>query len=237
MMYKSQNGFAVLETLLIVVVIAIIGGTGYFVWHNRKDSNKTTNSKDIKQNTVAVPKAPTKTYRNTLFNFQLQYDSRWGNPGDTFFDDAKFPESSQYKNYVVSGSIYTFGLHEKFDATLATKDLTLKGSLPWTASRDYNGCKPNGYVSMILYRTNDMCAAVVAGSESDEMGGTVRTRNLLMEKRLTNSKANVIVFYGAPAVVKDYSAVSLKAGYANFTKTVAGEVTNFDVLQSVKELQ
>jgi Tfp pilus assembly major pilin PilA len=42
-MIKNQKGFAVLETLLILVIIAIIGGTGYFVWHSR---NQTNNSLD-----------------------------------------------------------------------------------------------------------------------------------------------------------------------------------------------
>lgn len=36
---KSQNGFA-LVVLLIIVILAIIGGTGYFVWHSQQATDK-----------------------------------------------------------------------------------------------------------------------------------------------------------------------------------------------------
>ncbi|HEX5448016.1 MAG TPA: hypothetical protein VFW90_02330 [Candidatus Saccharimonadales bacterium] len=32
---QSQKGFAALEGLLILIIIAIIGGTGYYVWHSK----------------------------------------------------------------------------------------------------------------------------------------------------------------------------------------------------------
>lgn len=40
-MKTKQNGFAVLESLLILVIIAIIGGTGYYVWRSKNQTNKT----------------------------------------------------------------------------------------------------------------------------------------------------------------------------------------------------
>jgi hypothetical protein len=43
-MQKSHKGFAVLEALLVFVILAIIGGTGYFVWHGRQETNKTLES-------------------------------------------------------------------------------------------------------------------------------------------------------------------------------------------------
>jgi hypothetical protein len=41
MAHKSQKGFAVLEALLIVLVLAVIGGAGYYVWHSRQDNEAT----------------------------------------------------------------------------------------------------------------------------------------------------------------------------------------------------
>jgi hypothetical protein len=38
-MKRDQKGFAVLETILILVVVAIIGGAGYYVWHTRQLAN------------------------------------------------------------------------------------------------------------------------------------------------------------------------------------------------------
>jgi hypothetical protein len=43
---KSQQGFAVLEALLIFIVVAIVGGTGYYVWHAGKNSNDTLGVSD-----------------------------------------------------------------------------------------------------------------------------------------------------------------------------------------------
>jgi hypothetical protein len=40
-MNKKQNGFALLETFLIGVILAAIVGTGYYVWHSKNNANKT----------------------------------------------------------------------------------------------------------------------------------------------------------------------------------------------------
>ena len=40
----NQKGFAAVEAVLIVVILAIIGGTGYYVYHTNKKSNDTLNS-------------------------------------------------------------------------------------------------------------------------------------------------------------------------------------------------
>jgi hypothetical protein len=37
----DQQGFAVIEALLILLVVAIIGGTGFYVWHANKNSSDT----------------------------------------------------------------------------------------------------------------------------------------------------------------------------------------------------
>lgn len=52
---QKQSGFAVLETLLLVVVLGLIGGTGYYVWHSKQSTDKTL------QNTNAVSTVPTIT--------------------------------------------------------------------------------------------------------------------------------------------------------------------------------
>jgi type II secretory pathway pseudopilin PulG len=37
---QKQRGFAIVESLLVLVVVAIIGGTGYFVWHSKQQTDK-----------------------------------------------------------------------------------------------------------------------------------------------------------------------------------------------------
>jgi len=55
---KSQ-GFAVLEAALIIVVIGIIGFTGWYVWHARQDTNKTLASNPSPADQVGIKAAPT----------------------------------------------------------------------------------------------------------------------------------------------------------------------------------
>lgn len=38
---ENQNGFAVLQAVLVLVSIGIIGFTGWFVWHTKQNSDKT----------------------------------------------------------------------------------------------------------------------------------------------------------------------------------------------------
>ena len=36
----NQKGFTVIEGLLVFVIVAIIGGTGYYVYHSNKQADK-----------------------------------------------------------------------------------------------------------------------------------------------------------------------------------------------------
>jgi hypothetical protein len=39
----NQSGFSAIEAVLLVVIVAIIGGTGYFVWHAKQNTDKSLN--------------------------------------------------------------------------------------------------------------------------------------------------------------------------------------------------
>ncbi|HEX5448015.1 MAG TPA: hypothetical protein VFW90_02325 [Candidatus Saccharimonadales bacterium] len=58
---KISGGFAALEGLLILVIIAIIGGTGWYVWHSKNQTNKslteTTATSQSGVKAVAKPSA------------------------------------------------------------------------------------------------------------------------------------------------------------------------------------
>ena len=41
---STQNGFAVIEAILIVIILAIVGGTGLFVYQSSKSSDETLNA-------------------------------------------------------------------------------------------------------------------------------------------------------------------------------------------------
>jgi len=67
--YKfNQNGFAVVEGLLVVVVLAVIGGVGTYLWHSAKSSDKklstssssTSASPSFTQSTMSLDEWTTK---------------------------------------------------------------------------------------------------------------------------------------------------------------------------------
>jgi hypothetical protein len=43
-LHKQQKGFSAIEALLITLVVAIVGGTGYYVWHANHNSDNTYSS-------------------------------------------------------------------------------------------------------------------------------------------------------------------------------------------------
>jgi hypothetical protein len=48
----NQKGFSAVEAILILVIVALVGGTGYFVYHSNRSANATLNSA-IKDNSSA----------------------------------------------------------------------------------------------------------------------------------------------------------------------------------------
>jgi len=97
-MNKNEKGFGIVQVLLLLTVVAIIGGTGYFVY--KKNNNTGTIPKGTSK--VAVIKAndttstvvvdPTKdwiAYTNTAAKFSLKYPSSWVVPANTKFCSAE----------------------------------------------------------------------------------------------------------------------------------------------------
>jgi hypothetical protein len=60
-MSKNQQGFTVIEGLLIFVILIIIGGTGWYVWHSQNQANNTYSQTT---NSTAAPKS-TSSDKNT----------------------------------------------------------------------------------------------------------------------------------------------------------------------------
>jgi hypothetical protein len=56
----SQSGFAAVETVLLVVIVAAIAGIGYYVWHTHNNVDKLTSTSETPDtiNSVSTPKAP-----------------------------------------------------------------------------------------------------------------------------------------------------------------------------------
>lgn len=66
-MYKSQKGSSVVYALLLLVIVGIIGGTGWYVWNSNKNTNNSLNK--ASQATSAKPSAK----KNTETAEQVKY--------------------------------------------------------------------------------------------------------------------------------------------------------------------
>lgn len=107
----NQNGFSPVMIILLVVLIGVIGATGYYVYQtNNKTSNELSNSvdtssgkKDTKPSVTATPIASAtaswQTYSNKDFNFSFKYPS---NVTVTTKKDANFAKDSKGTVLIVS---------------------------------------------------------------------------------------------------------------------------------------
>jgi len=82
-MYKNQNGFSAIEGLLILVIVGIIGFTGWFVWQsnnkvsdNLKGNSSTADFAKTKKSPVD-PTANWTSYSSPVGNFTVQYPKTW----------------------------------------------------------------------------------------------------------------------------------------------------------------
>lgn len=93
---NTQKGFAVLESLLILVIIAIIGGTGYYVWHAKKYAyntyDTTTSSAINAPDTSQGAPSGWKEYTNTEAGLRFNYPADWSSQVDDIIrgDDGTF---------------------------------------------------------------------------------------------------------------------------------------------------
>jgi hypothetical protein len=68
-MKRIQNGFTVIEGLLILVIVGIIGGTGWYVWHSQKQVDKTLGSAGQTSQKSTKTSQNKQSTGNNLFKF------------------------------------------------------------------------------------------------------------------------------------------------------------------------
>lgn len=69
----SQKGFAALEGILILIIIAIIGGTGYYVWHAKDQADETlAETSNSSASPSSKTSAPVKTEDDTADWYKYQ---------------------------------------------------------------------------------------------------------------------------------------------------------------------
>lgn len=106
----SSKGFSALEVALVVIVMGIIGGTGYFVYDSQKEANQLLDSADASAQVEAEVKSIklTEQYDDPVGNFSLMYPKSWKLDASVDKTDKEYP-SSDAKITSPKGSVLVLG--------------------------------------------------------------------------------------------------------------------------------
>jgi hypothetical protein len=74
-MKRPQNGFSAVEALLIVIIVGMLGGVGWYVWHSQAQVDKTYSQT---ANSSMVPKSKTSATLNPTDNTNYFVIKEWG---------------------------------------------------------------------------------------------------------------------------------------------------------------
>jgi hypothetical protein len=147
----NQKGFAALQTLLLLIIVAMIAGVGYYVWHANKSASDTlARASQESQNAPVLKSAkkPTSTQSNANQSYLLIKE--WG---------VKLPLST---NDI--GTYYTAPTSYKLSQTVSLFD---KGIDEFKNSKGIS-CKNPGYPMFIITRvkTNDVTTSTDENSSN-----------------------------------------------------------------------
>lgn len=81
---KNQKGFTLVESLLVILILAVIGFAGYYVWHSQHSSKLPVSNSPSKastevssNNSKPVTESLSETYSNSDFGFSFKYPASW----------------------------------------------------------------------------------------------------------------------------------------------------------------
>lgn len=79
---KNQNGFTLVEAMLVVIALTLVSFAGWYVWNENKEekpaqTKQTTQKKESKKTVVADPTKDWTPYSSTSGAFSLKYPTTW----------------------------------------------------------------------------------------------------------------------------------------------------------------
>ena len=146
---KDSQGFAALEAILVIIILAIVGFTGWFVVHSQKATDKTLASTGNSSTPKAAPKTTTVTSKDTQKYLEIK---EWG---------IKFPLSSAIETAVYSSGQFSSGPSSATGGS-AKLGLTSLGS----DCGDSSGAPLGEYVEFTQSDVNEENVSQVVGGSS-----------------------------------------------------------------------
>lgn len=75
----KQQGFSAVEALLILVIIGLLGGSGYYVLNAKKNADKSLNNAASQEQSVSPSSSATPgQFQNKDLGFKFEYPKEWG---------------------------------------------------------------------------------------------------------------------------------------------------------------
>lgn len=102
----NQTGFAAIEAVLILVVVAILGFTGWFVWQAKQNTDESLNAANSSEQAIAKAKK-SETKQQTQPADETTNWLLYESPENGW--TIRLADGWQFERYQKSSSIYSFG--------------------------------------------------------------------------------------------------------------------------------
>jgi hypothetical protein len=203
-MKKNQYGFSAVEASLILVIVGIIGGTGWYVWHSQSNAGKVYSSVSDYSAKLSQKKASSSSSSQVATAKPVDETKGWTlvapkNTDNTFtvkVPSSLLPNGSCKTKEVLLAITYNSNTHD-FDCS-GTKDALGYASVVF-------GVSANSVVSTLGNSTSSSKVTLADGkatatksiitSQAKGEGGSYTVRYELFEAKSTNTGYNYYAIY------------------------------------------
>jgi prepilin-type N-terminal cleavage/methylation domain-containing protein len=116
---KKQDGFSVVEVLLVIIIAGIISGAGYFVWHSQKQAEKNYSEAE----STSSSRVETKPSKDKIYDCNLDKQTL---PKFAFNKGCfiiSFPANWTIQQFDAAGNTYGFGNFTQNDTNFSFSSL------------------------------------------------------------------------------------------------------------------
>jgi hypothetical protein len=210
----NQKGFGAVEGLLILILVSILGFTGYYVYHSRNNATSTYNNAASTGTNVSNSPQNLKKYTDSSGTYSFSYPENWAvsekpYSGDFLSDSVSgknvqiVPESSpsitsdvNLPNYVSLVSYKTTNTNEVIEGLLGTlpnqpQTISING-----VRSQYVKVNSSGYTDEDYFLTHNTITLVVTFREkqSSTLGGNSTTFDATKDAASFNELVKSIKF-------------------------------------------